>query len=262
VLLEGGEPFAAWDVTVEGIQTEVEGVAYVETSVEPTGPLPDGYHLLSVDVDGERHTCMVVSSPGLAAQPGPGRTWGVFLPLYALRSERSLGVADFGDLGTLLRWVRDLGGHTVATLPLLAAFLDEPFDPSPYSPASRLFWNELYVDLAAVPELAGCDVARALLSSGPVRSELEELRDLRLVDYRRAMAAKRRVLEPLARCLFSAGGPRLAAFESFARTNPAAPDYARFRATCERHRTPWRRWPAWERRRGGGRPRGRGRRWR
>jgi hypothetical protein len=28
--------------------------------------------------------------------------------------------------------------------PLLAAFLDEPYNPSSYAPVSRLFWNELF----------------------------------------------------------------------------------------------------------------------
>ena len=44
----------------------------------------------------------------------------------------------------------------VATLPLLAAFLDEPFEPSPYAPASRLFWNELYLDPRRLPEMEDC----------------------------------------------------------------------------------------------------------
>src|SRR5438046_2631088 len=83
-----------------------------------SGRRPEGDRLLSIELAGERDTSMVVSSPGLAARSVPGRTWGVFLPLYALRSERSLGVADFSDLEALLGWVRELGGQTVATLPL------------------------------------------------------------------------------------------------------------------------------------------------
>ncbi len=39
-----------------------------------------------------------------------------------------------------------VGAHFVATLPLYAAFLDDPFDPSPYAPESRLHWNEVYID--------------------------------------------------------------------------------------------------------------------
>ena len=50
------------------------------------------------------------------------RDWGVFLPLYALHSERSWGSGDFGDMGRLADWTADLGGRTLATLPLFAAF--------------------------------------------------------------------------------------------------------------------------------------------
>jgi 4-alpha-glucanotransferase len=190
---------------------------------------------------------MVVSSPQLAAQLEPGRSWGVFLPLYALRSERSLGIGDFTDLEALWRWVGALGGRTVATLPLLAAFLDEPFDPSPYSPASRLFWNEMYVDVARVPELSHCAEARSMLASAEFHSHLDELRDLPLVDYRQIMSAKRSVLEALSRCFFARPHPRREVFEAFVRANPAVGDYARFRAACERHGRPWRDWPGGER---------------
>ena len=51
----------------------------------------------------------------------------------------------------LLAEVARRGGDYVATLPLLAAFLDEPCQVSPYSPASRLFWNELYAELDGAP---------------------------------------------------------------------------------------------------------------
>src|SRR5687768_17871530 len=30
---------------------------------------------------------------------------------------------------------------------------DEPCEPSPYAPASRMFWNELYLDLTRAPGL-------------------------------------------------------------------------------------------------------------
>ena len=57
----------------------------------------------------------------------------------------------------------------VGTLPLLAAFLDQPYDPSPYAPVSRLFWNEFFVDVTAVPEFDDCDEARELVSSSRFR---------------------------------------------------------------------------------------------
>ena len=58
-------------------------------------------------------------------------TWGVFLPLYALRTARDWGIGDFTDLGNLIGWTQDRGGGIVGTLPLLAAYLDEPLEPSP-----------------------------------------------------------------------------------------------------------------------------------
>src|SRR5207249_11749286 len=90
----------------------------------------------------------------------PARDWGGFLPMYALRSEQSWGVGDLTDLRALLDWIRSLGGGLAATLPFFATFYDEPFDPSPYAPASRLFWNEIHVDVTRVPELEGCPEAR------------------------------------------------------------------------------------------------------
>ena len=42
----------------------------------------------------------------------------MFLPLYALRSERSWGTGDLTDLGELIEWTRSLGGEAVGTLPM------------------------------------------------------------------------------------------------------------------------------------------------
>jgi 4-alpha-glucanotransferase len=157
-----------------------------------------------------------------------------------VRSPTSWGVGDFGDLARLADWVGECGGRVVGTLPLLAAFLDEPFEPSPYAPVSRLFWNELFLDVAAVPELADAPDARRLLASDAVREALARLGRGRLVDHRAAMALKRTALEALA-----AAPPRPArrdAFEAFLAADPRVRDYARYRAAVEARGTTW---PAW-----------------
>ncbi|HEX9313430.1 MAG TPA: 4-alpha-glucanotransferase [Actinomycetota bacterium] len=227
---------------------DVEGEAFVEFALplarrEGAGRLPFGYHTLRLHAGSTEATSLVISAPR-RARAQPGRTWGVFQPLYALRSERSWGVGDFSDLEELLHWVAGLGGSMVATLPLLAAFLDRPFEPSPYSPASRLFWNELYVDVTRAPELERSPAARSLLASRALRAEIGRLRSAPVIDYRRAMAAKRKVLILLARSFFDAGGSgRREAFRAFLRSSPGAADYARFRAACARHEGPWSGWP-------------------
>ncbi|HET8564633.1 MAG TPA: 4-alpha-glucanotransferase, partial [Candidatus Binatia bacterium] len=130
----------------------------------------------------------------------------------------------------------------VSTLPLLASFLDEPFNPSPYAPASRLFWNEFYLDVTRIPEFRRCPVARAVLNSASFQTDLQSQRASPLVDYRALMALKRRVLEELLRCLLAQPGKRRTSFQHFVETHPVADDYAAFRAKTERERTPWTRW--------------------
>jgi 4-alpha-glucanotransferase len=110
-----------------------------------------------------------------------------------------------------------------------------------------MFWNELFIDVAAVPEVVGSREARDLIG----RTDTARLRRGRIVDYRKAYAAKRPVLEALARRFFAADSPpsRRRAFDRFHRENPSLDDYARFRAFGERTRSPWPDWPA--RQRGG-----------
>ncbi|MEW6573733.1 MAG: 4-alpha-glucanotransferase [Bacillota bacterium] len=225
---------------------EVEGEQYnIRQLVLPPG-LPWGYHRFTLVLRNGSYETTIISAPrqayNLPRNP-EGKTWGVFIPLYALHSDRSLGAGDLTDLKTLLGWVRGLGGSMVGTLPLLASYLDEPFDPSPYAPVSRLFWNEFYIDIAGIPELGSCPEAKEIFDSGGFQHEVEELRKKPLVDYRREMAAKRKVLEKLAACCFSGGSQYQADLKKWVAEHPDAQDYARFRAAVERRRTGWPVWP-------------------
>ncbi|HSJ51909.1 MAG TPA: 4-alpha-glucanotransferase [Actinomycetota bacterium] len=225
-------------------RTEIGGRGVVSLEL-PLPPLPLGYHRLALGSGRRRSESLVISAP-MRARPAP-REWGVFLPLYALTTRDTWGVGDLSALARLIGWVRELGGGLVATLPLHAGFLDEPFDPSPYSPASRLFWNELYLDVAAVPELERSAEARSLAASRGLRSELRAVRRGELVDVRRVAAAKRRVLELCARELYRRPSRRRDELERFASSDPLLDDYSRFRAAGERHRTGWSVWPEPER---------------
>ncbi len=206
-------------------------------------PLPFGYHRLSVEHGGRSDDSLVISAPGRCFAGDGKPLWGVFLPLYALRTARSWGAGDFSDLETLAEWTAGLGGGMVATLPMLAAFLDEPCDPSPYAPASRLFWNELYVDPRRLPEMEDCAPARRLLESPEFLRELEALRGSPRVDYPRLMALKRRVLEELAHRFFSRPEARQEELEAFIAGKAELATYAAFRAVGDRRGEPWQAWP-------------------
>lgn len=196
--------------------------------------LPLGYHRLRVETAGVTGEALLIAAPRHAYAPEGAREWGVFLPLYALCSERSRGIGEYTDLHRAASWIHGLGGGFISTLPLLATFLDAPFEPSPYAPASRLFWNELFLDLTRVPGWSGAVHGAA--------THVDACRPGSLVDYRRTAALKRRELEHA--CMASSDDAQVAGeLRGFASDHPRAPDYARFRAVTDRRREGWPVWP-------------------
>lgn len=246
-----------WSCRVDDLQRlgeqEVEGQRIVTLALTLPLGLPHGYHRLhvhgAVPLAAE---AMLIAAPGLAYHhtepPERQHQWGTFLPLYALHSKQSWGAGDFADLEALIDWVKDLGGHFVATLPLLASFFRHQNDASPYAPASRLFFNEFYLHLGQ-QELAGSRRAEELFRSAEVQNEIAQLRSESLAHHPRQMAIKRRVLEQLARELFSGNGPQRQELELHVRQSQHLDSYAKFRATCEKTNQHWMIWP--ERLRGG-----------
>jgi len=172
------------------------------------------------------------------------RPWGAFLPMYALHSEQSWGAGNFSDWERFSNWIGDLGGSVAATLPMLSAFLDFPVcEPSPYSPASRLFWNEFYLDIERLPEFARCRPAQSLVRSKSFQSRLRAFRASAIIDYRAQWQVRRQVLELLARDFFSRQSPRRIEFQNFLHQRPRVADYAAFRAVCDKLKKSWQNWP-------------------
>ncbi|MFW5921481.1 MAG: 4-alpha-glucanotransferase, partial [Polyangiales bacterium] len=219
----------------------VEGVDFVEKRLALPRGFDDGYHRLRLDVDGETHEVRLIAAPHRCWGAGLEPTWGVFLPTHAVRTARTDGAGDLTDLGRLADFVAGLGGGVVGTLPMLATFLDEPFDASPYAPVSRLFWNELYLDPERCPELEDCREARERLAATDHVREGTRLREQELVDYHGQMVHRRAILEPLARHALRSGMPE--GLERFRREHPRADEYARFRAVVEERRAGCRDWP-------------------
>ncbi len=214
--------------------------------------LPLGYHRLTVEVAGRVGDALVIaaprrcfSSPGLGrgASPGAPPAWGIFAPVYALRSERDWGAGDLDELDNLARQVHKAGGSFVATLPLLAGYLDDPFEPAPYRPVSRLFWNEFFLAPERIQGFGSCERAQGLWASSSFQKRLAALRAGRLVDYKETMALKRAVLEELAAGFFARGEDRRnQAFRSYLGAHPEAEHYAAFREGVESCGTDWRDW--------------------
>ncbi len=232
------------DAAMKSLTRCLDGERYVVRRQIITDRLPLGYHRLSLRLGEQIFESHLFAAPRKAFAPPDTKSkpWGLFCPLYALSTKNSWGAGDFSDLETFVDFTGQLGGQIVGTLPLLAAFLDEPFNPSPYAPVSRLFWNELYLDVTRLPEWKSSTLTRKLARSPAFQRELEDLRAAPMVDYRAVMALKRRMLEPFVRSLLSESSVRDKLFQQFIASHPMAQDYAAFRATTERERKPWGQW--------------------
>jgi alpha-1,4-glucan:alpha-1,4-glucan 6-glycosyltransferase/4-alpha-glucanotransferase len=216
---------------------------YIDVEVALPSLLPHGYHRVEVRVGQRSATGNVWVAPERAYGEEHKLGSGIFAPTYSLRSNRNEGVGDFADLGTLARFIGDKGGTTLSTLPLLPTFLDGPHDPSPYSPVSRLFWNEIYIALDIIKGVSKVPRAAELWANAEYRATAEELRSSRTVDYLGVLTHKRRLLMELSEAAFSDPVEKKRIEEAVA-ARPLLVDYARFRALIERQRRPFRQWPA------------------
>ena len=237
LVFEDGQE-TSWDIDLSTLPTlntsTFAGTDYLLKTFAITHPLPSGYHRLFIQTHKKQLDTLIISAPLHAYRHATKtqKSFGLFTPLYALHSQRSIGCGDLTDFKNLISWTSQQGGNFVSTTPLHAAFLDVLGEFSPYSPVSRLFWNELYLDITAIPEFAG----------EILPGEVAKLNANNLVDYQKIMALKRRLLERMCQ-KFSANNTRRIAFENYLTHHPEAKDYAAFRATCELHKQPWSQWP-------------------
>jgi 4-alpha-glucanotransferase len=212
---------SAYLVTEQGDEVPV---TINERLVSIATQLPLGYHHLHVS--GAERSTMVIAAP-MYAPAGPVRALGIMAPVYSMRSEiNDTGVGNYGHLGQLADTAMVTGATVIGTLPLVATFPDQP---SPYAPASRRAWNELFIDLAAAP---GWDGTIPVYDGDPL-----------WVDYDTAAGEIRHALAGYVATAMDQPQLRIQ-IDEFAASNPEAVRYATFRATCERFGRNWRAWPA------------------
>lgn len=179
--------------------------------------------------DGQEAT--LVAAP-TQVPPSPA-TWGWMLQLYALRSGRSWGIGDLGDLREFVTWTAsEHGAGAVLLNPLHAPGPTHPVQPSPYTPSSRRFANPLALRIEDVDAYRRADPA--------TRAEVEALRvspTTDRIDHDLVWAAKRDALELLWR---SEGRPDPV---GDAPGSDGLRDWATYCALAERHGGRWSRWP-------------------
>ncbi|MGO8875852.1 MAG: 4-alpha-glucanotransferase [Acidimicrobiales bacterium] len=184
--------------------------------------LPFGLHRLRLGDD----AALVVSAPQ-RCRPLEPHSWGVFAPAYALWDERDTLSGDLSHLARLASFAGALGAAYVATLPLLAdyATADAPeATTSPYSPLSRMWWNEGYLDLAGA---LGLDPAE--LGAG---GETGRTGTAGFADVAAAATAVRAGLAAVLQQGGPAAGRLRSGVERFRSERPDVTRYATFRAAA------------------------------
>jgi 4-alpha-glucanotransferase len=220
---------------------------FLEKSLPLPKPLRLGYHRLriywvrepSLEQFGEAR--FIVGPERAYARKG--RTAGVAISLFGLRSARNWGVGDTTDLKALIDALAPAGAAFVALNPLHAIANRQPYNTSPYLPQNSMYRNFLYLDVERVPGYLG----DASLPAG-IEAEIEALRGGEFVEYERAAQLKLQALGAAFQHFLDSGGSP--DFDAFAESEGAALDsYAIYCALDEEmhRRDPnvwiWPQWP-------------------
>ena len=206
------------------------GSTFVRVHLPLPKDLPLGYHQLRL-MDRPEDSCWLFVAP---LRPRENRsnvkTWGLFAPLYGLRDEADWGIGDLRAMEKAQDQIHEWGGGFFGTLPMLSSSSEgADYDPSPYSPVSRLFWNEIFLDVESLAKDSAH--AQKVIQAPEFQNELQHLRDKSFVDYPSVYQKKKQVLQILAVEFFEKELP--SDYGSFLKANPEVERYAKFRADGE-----------------------------
>jgi 4-alpha-glucanotransferase len=181
---------------------EMDGQTWVRKQAHIPVALPLGYHEIAAQVGALAATTRYIVTPG-RAYTSPrlgrgGRTAGIAVSLYGVRSARNWGCGDFRDLLDLVDWVaEDLGASFVGLNPLHAIHNRRPFNTSPYLPNCTFYQNFLYLDVEGMEDFGRSRRAGECFRSPATKAEIESLRGAPYVEYERVAALKLRLLKLL-----------------------------------------------------------------
>jgi 4-alpha-glucanotransferase len=195
--------------------------------------LPLGYHRFSFEFEGQQspsgRTTQIVMAPSACYVPDSlkdGKTFGVPLQLYAMRSDSNWGIGDFKDLRDFAFLAHQKGAGLVGVNPLSALFLDEPAQASPYYASHRMLLNPLYICVPEVEEFSKSDEAQNLVRSDLFQEKLQKCRESEKVLYEEVADLKNKVLRVLFEEFWRQNTQKDADFSSSERGR-------RFRTFCE-----------------------------
>jgi 4-alpha-glucanotransferase len=177
-----------------------------------------GYHTLRF---GDRELTLAVAPPRCltVGDVAPGeRLWGLAVQLYGLKRPGDFGIGDTTGLAMLAKSAAAHGADALALSPTHSLFPDDLARIGPYSPSSRLFFNPLLIDPAAI------------LGKHKVVAQTEQS-EAPLIDWPAAAAKKYALLRRLYDEFRRERTPLTDSFEKFVRDGgPSLDGHIRFEA--------------------------------
>ena len=173
-----------------------------------TQGLNHGYYTLRAQKNGQtRAESLLIYAPQMCYLPefiqNKEHIYGVSLMLYALKSETSIGIGDFGDLKEIIKLTAENGGDVVGINPLgvMSPYtLSSPLfnllkgDVSPYRSLSRLFINYAYLDLKSEADYINSPEVKKFMNNPEVKAEIKRLNESTNVLYAPALQLKLKIL--------------------------------------------------------------------
>lgn len=168
-------------------------IGYYKINIEcihPENIFPEGRNML------QKESKLIITPDTCYISPElqDGRTWGLSINLYSIRSSRNWGIGDLTDLNRIVRWIADLKGGFVGINPLHIIANTKPFGISPYSPISRLYKNFIYLDIENIPEVSESNDAQTIIKSVSFKKERNKLKKRKFIDYEQIALLKEEIL--------------------------------------------------------------------
>ena len=166
----------------------------------------------------------------------PGNTWkgaGVAIPVFSLRTEKSVGVGEFTDIHTLVDWAKQVNLKLIQLLPINDTTATHTWNDSyPYAAISAFALHPIYLNIETLAGNANHPVVKS------INKKQKELNALSDVDYEAVMKLKWSAITDLYTEQKEAMHDDVAYFEFFNVNRHWLVPYAAFSYLRDKYKTP------------------------
>jgi len=216
-----------WDIQKTVLMEEIQPNEWTITLNVSTLEFPLSYKFVACNADSkqveewENHDNRMLNNPELKKgeiyltpetevhfTSSARKVAGTAIPVFSLRSEKSFGVGDFGDLKKLIDWAAKTHQQAVQILPINDTTITHTWmDSYPYNSISIYAFHPMYIDLNQLGKMKDKEALAVF------EARRQELNALPQIDYEAVNNAKRAYLK----VMFQQTGRKVLASAEFKR---------------------------------------------